>query len=474
MASVRYAWLVLAACGTTNATTPSSVFTTAPALDAIAAVGPDVKLVWRNPGLYPIGQPIAVADVAVGIVSDHRELFAVGLDPARGTKLWQHQLTPSAVRPSEPVDLTKIGSDRIAYLRPTRDADSLVPYAQLVIADARTGRDLATSPETLFTTQPFRCHGGDSACVITEEWGRTARAAARLDGATGAWIVEPAVLPVRTRAMSDDGLVDLGNRPDETYARLVDGKLRWRLQAATAFPGPFSSDWGWTWHHDADAHVYVGSLYGEPETRNDRYVYDLAATATAGIAEATGEVLWRDRGSHLIHLDADDTVPLRYRARGEQSFRDRIATFRGLDVVLERFDPVSGQTIWRLELGDAPAIANGSARPAIAGPSHVMVATTAGPIVLDYVAGTTTPAPADRAFWCVARARYELLPEPWTPSRSWQGYKRPGGQLAFPCDTQGAPVSTLPDAAATLATGARIGPFAVIATHDAFYGFAAR
>lgn len=393
----------LAACVSTEPVKPSSVITTAPTLESVSATGPDLRMAWRNPGLYPIRQPIAVGGVAVGVVADHRELYAVGIDPVRGTKLWQQQITPSEIRLGEAIEITIIGEDRIAFFVPTRHDNSLLPYAALVIAEARTGRYVARSPEALFVAQPVACRGGTAACVVLEEWGEAWRAAAWLDAETRTWTIEPRHLPARTRTLGEDGLVDLGNRPDEVFARLVDGQLRWTVPAARAFPDSFSSDWGWSWHHYADARIYVGSLYGRPELDGDRDVYDLAVVATAGIAEATGEVVWRDRGSHLAQRFWDGAYPVRSRTRGQQTIEHGASRFRGLDVVLERFDPASGQTTWRLELGEAPALAHGDVLPAVAGPTQAVVATSSGPVILDYARGTTAPPAPGRAFWCVTR-----------------------------------------------------------------------
>src|SRR5262249_34968714 len=138
----------------------------------------------------------------------------------------------------------------------------------------------------------------------------------RLDVAKNDYLEDSEGLPPNTRMLDGRRLLDLADRPGNTLAWLGGGKLQWRIPASAAFPPGFSSDTGWGWHFYAGRPGVVGSLYGELPRAGNAMVRDLASTtATAGIAEATGEVLWRDGGTS-VHRLGDDDHPVRCRRQG--------------------------------------------------------------------------------------------------------------------------------------------------------------
>ena len=53
-------------------------------------------------------------------------------------------------------------------------------------------------------------------------------------------------------------------------------------------------------------------------------------------------------------------------------------------------------------------------------------------------------------------------------------FDRPGGALAAVCDVHGQPASAQPDAAVTIAAGARAGDVVVLATADGYVGLRVR
>jgi hypothetical protein len=450
----------------------SPVVSRAPSIPMAATKGPDLRMVWRNFELHPIGQPTAIGEVVVAIVAHRRRLFLVGIDPATGATRWDQPLTPSALRTRERIRITKLGDDKIAYFRPIRD-DYIHGYAELVVADVRTGVDLAKSPEARFTSNAIVCGGGAALCAITEEWNADKQALVRLEIATRKYVVENSNIPIRMRMLSSIGLFELGNRPVDTLARLRDGKLRWLTSVAAAFPRGFSSAYGWSWGLFAEQEVIVGSVGGPYTLDRERVTYDLARTAaTAGFAEGTGDVLWRDRGSeHGCGLWIEDS-PVRCRSRGSVTFHDGHTSFDGLDVTVEGFDPATGKTTWSVPVGAAQALAYGDP-PAIAGPTRLVLNRPQGPVILDYATGATeSPAPG-AAFWCLADATYEVASPHWG-NRRWTDDERRGGRLAFNCDDRGRPAAVLPSAAATMAAGAQVGRYGVLATRDGLVGFEAR
>jgi hypothetical protein len=431
--------------------------------------------VWRNTSLRPIDQPKAVGSVAVGAVTGpSRTLFVVGIDPTTGAKLWQQPLTPSRLTPGVQVDITKVGDDKVAYLRPTTE----MHFAELVVADARTGRDLLRSPEGIFTSPAEVCPDGRDVCTGWAPDPSDSRNQYRLVIATGEFRPEHDGAPLNARTLHRVGLLDLGDRPGNTLGLMRDGKLLWTTPASAAFPAGFSSDHGWAWHLFADRHVLVGSLYGAPTISGEKVVHDLASiAATAGLAEATGEVLWRDRGSSFqcpLSRHGNSKYPVRCRFAGIATHQvGGGGSFEGLDVTIEGFDVTTGATTWSVPVGAAEALVGGGTRPAVAGPTHAALQGPAGPIVLDYATGRVTAPAPDATFWCMTQVEYDFA-QPY-PSRSGQmRHKRAGGVLATICDRRGYTATEPPSVDATAAIGASIGAHAVVATGDGYVGFQAR
>jgi outer membrane protein assembly factor BamB len=445
----------------------------------IAASSPSgLSLIWQDRLLRPISQPVAIGTVVVGINAKDRKLFVVALEPATGRILWQQPLTPSASALGVTVHFTKLGDDKVAYLRPTL-ADTF--FAKLVVADVHTGNDLAVSPEMLFVSTPIVCPNGKDVCASSRKntWSNVGNY--RLDVAGRAYREDNDWLPPGTRLLDDTGLLDLGDRPGNTLGLLRDRNFLWTTPLAAAFPRGFSSDYGWEWRRYAEQHVLVGNMFA-PTTRIDGVrAHDPASgSATAGLSERSGQVLWRDLGSGFdCNLDNPD-YPVRCRTRGTILIHDDDSySTRDLDVTVEGFDPATGRTTWSVPMGAANALTV-SARPAIAGPTQVLLDGPSGPVVLDYATGHAEPPAANATFWCMTTMHYDFSPPHEAPRGGWLGttrygwtYKRRGGELASLCDDQRRGAIALPSIAATMAAGAHIGSYAIIATADGYLGFQA-
>jgi hypothetical protein len=462
------AWAALI-LGCSCATTGDPAGRPPPSMPAeLRALGSSVA--WVQAGLRPIRAPEAVGGVAVGIVSTpDRELLVVGLDPATGAKLWQQPTTPSRVTRGVVVRIEKVGDDKIAYLRPTRDDGA---HAELVVADARTGKDLARSPEAIFKGFPAACAGSTDLCVTSRLSSNGVRRQYRLEIAGGRHVANSVELPRGARPLYKADLHDLSD-PDRSLGLIRDGKLRWSKRTRAVFPRQGSSDNGWLWRLFRG--VFVGSAYGDPTREGSSWRRDTSHAATAGLSEATGELLWRDEGSRLdcLYYEAEH-VPVRCRIRGIVTLRpDLPPSVEGLAVAIEGFDPATGQTTWSMMLGAEARLATRDPPPPIAGPTHIVVAASTGPIVLDYASGETRVPVPEEAFWCRTPTTYELA-IPYRRPDGTEGYSRPGGALAFACDAQGQPAATMPALAATIAAGAHIGDHAVLATKGGYVGFKVR
>jgi len=445
-----------------------------------------LRFVWYEHELHPIGQPIAVGDVAVGIVSSDRHAFVVGIDPATGHSLWRQQVSASRISAGEKIVVIPLGDDKVAYLRPPYPD---VEDAQLVVADVHTGKDLAASPPALFTSPPIVCANGKDVCAIICTGQRPPKDGARgapslssagsqllfrLDLATGEALAQNA-LREWTSFLDPTGLALLGDSPGTSLGLLRGGAPQWLIPGRTAFPADFTIR-AWEWQLFSDPHVFVGSMYGRYTEFDGKRALDLATgTAMAGLSERTGKVLWRDVGSGF-HCNLDHGVPVRCRASGLLVYVDGLATVRDFQATLEGFDITTGRTTWSAPMGAAKSL-QPFERPAIAGPHEVVIDGPAGPVVLDYTTGHIEPPVPGATFWCRTVVRFELSPPVEASRASWFGarhgwtYERFGGDHAFVCDASGKPAGTLPSIAATLAAGARIGDHAVIATADGYLGF---
>jgi hypothetical protein len=67
---------------------------------------------------------------------------------------------------------------------------------------------------------------------------------------------------------------------------------------------------------------------------------------------------------------------------------------------------------------------------------------------------------------------YELSRPYWSRKGVWE-HARLGGPQATICDARGNPATALPSVAATVAAGAHVGGYTVIATPEGYQGFAA-
>ncbi len=466
MAARKLSLLVLAtacACASNpgRSTLPPAAATAATAATLPAFVS--LEIAWVNRELDPIDQPVAVGQVAVGIVATpDRELLLVGLDPATGQTRWRQPITPSVVTPGVRVEFVPVGEDKIAYFRPTSAGDG---YAELVLADAATGADLAKTPEARFTSPPYLCASEKDVCATSRTAGAGRDVAHRLETATGRYVAEGDHLPSGAREIANGGLFDLGDRPGNTLGLLRDGLIRWRTPISAAFPPGFTTDHGWSWLFFSEQHVFAGSVGGPFVTDGTKRILDLVhGSATAGLSETDGSVLWRNDGSARCRVPTRN-YPVRCRRRGTVILEaDGKPAFRNLDVTIEGFDVRTGKTTWSVPLGDDGSLVAGDVRQPIAGPTQLVLTAPAGPVVLDYATGKVSPPGTGATFWCMKDRSYEF--ELGYRSQGVVSFNRPGGVLAAICDQYSQPATDFPSAAATMTVGAVVGDHVLVAVSN--------
>ncbi|MFC4065933.1 hypothetical protein [Actinoplanes subglobosus] len=426
---------------------------------------------WHVTGVRPIGQPIAVGGVAVGYLTRDRRLYARAMRPADGTTIWEREITPSRQTAGMAIVPARVG-DGVALLEPRPDSGP--NWASLTVVEAATGRVVRSSPPAIFRTTAYGCHDDSSACAMSVPHQGGTRREYRLDLATGAFTPHGAEVP-RARSIGEAGLTDLGDRPNERIALIRDGAVRWQRPVADAFPTGFSTDNGWTWWYAEQAGVYAGSVFGPARRTANTVDLELhTQTASAGLDEQTGAVLWRDAGSmtscaYSIAL-RDEAVRCRVRGTAHFVVSPPSESFTDLDVVLEGFDPRTGATRWTLPAGAAEALVSFSQPAAVAGEHTIVAGLPAGDREIDLRDGTVTEPAADARYWCLSRARFDFH-EGYTAGDGPERFDRTGDNLATVCTADGGPAdSGRPSPGASQAIGAVVNGYAVVATADGYHG----
>jgi outer membrane protein assembly factor BamB len=456
--------LVLAAACAANpgrsALPPAAATTASTTLPIFGSLEVD----WIDRELDPIDQPRAVAGLAVGIVTTpERKLFLVGLDPATGRTRWRQPITPSTVTPGVRVIFGRLDDGKIVYFRPTSTGYGV---AELVLADAATGADLAKTPEAHFTSTPSLCGSGKDVCATSRTAGEGRDVAHRLETATGRYVEEGNHLPTGAREIGEGGLFDLGDRPGNTLALIRDGQIRWRTPVSAAFPPGFTTDNGWSWLFFPDQHIFTGSVIGPVAIDGTKRTLDLTrGSATAALSETDGSVIWRDAGSADCRMPTGDQ-PVRCRRRGTVTVEQGGSnpSYRNLDVTIEGFDVRTGKTTWSVPMGDDGSLVAGDVRQPIAGPTQVVLTAPAGPLVLDFATGKVSAPGASATFWCMRDRSYEF--EYGYRDEGVVSFTRPGGVLAAVCDQYSQPAAPFPSAAATMTIGAVVGDHVVVAVSN--------
>jgi len=236
-------------------------------------------------------------------------------------------------------------------------------------------------------------------------------------------------------------LYDTGERRPDYVARIVgNGHQVWKRPLAAMFGADVSSDTGWDWRTLSG--ITVGSM-GLRRARDSK-TYDLARWVQAGLDTATGRTLWRVPGRQLqcggtgedVLVDGDE---LSYRCAYIGSVK--LLPVRGVDsskvsAVVEGFDPRTGRTTWRVDVGMAPALAFGDPGPVGLGGSVVAIPRPGRPpLQLDLRTGAHQELTRERPGWCAVQNPYPLS------TSAAADAARQGETLQVPCLSDGSPVA---------------------------------
>ncbi|WP_154674070.1 RAD23 family protein [Nakamurella lactea] len=399
------------------------------------------EVAWRSAGFAPVAPAVEAAGVLLvyGTVGSKLSLYA--LDPTDGTVVWT-QPAGYGIQYVDADDALAVFTDegRVGYLRPDKSEPR---RSQLIIADARTGKDLIRSTAGYLTNDIWDCgskspgicitgypvdHPDDLVSLQLDE--KTGAFTDRAGGSTGG--LEP--------MGSHD--VYVGDPNDPRIIRRLNGKTVWVKKLSdytdiSRWHGKFSQI-------ASDNMVMVTLTMSSPVAHGIRSRYP-ADAMTLGIDLSTGTLRWKDSGTVNACAGSVTARPGLLRCRLSGTVTDTTTTdpaalpsavASDLKVSLEAYDPRTGKARWRTAVGNVPLLAvYGNQALVPDGQDTVLLARASKPLVIDLRTGRSTPAPADRVFWC---------PDNWTAPRSVPVAS--GGQLftdvmtsglVMPCNASG-------------------------------------
>ncbi|MBV9950733.1 MAG: hypothetical protein JO291_02185 [Acidimicrobiia bacterium] len=432
---------------------------------------------WKTP-LPVVGQAVAAGDVAVAYTSEKESLSLVGIDPSNGRKLWTREATPSFAPPGIPLTPTVVGDPGhrvVAYYRPVK-LDSLL--ARLVVADASTGDEIASSDPLPFLEPPDACDDGHDVCARFVQHDET-EARVRVDVSTGKVGDEPQPPADSQRSIGKDGLIDLRVDGVQYLARVDGDRVLWRTPVSVAFGAGWTTDGGWGWVHFVDQGLFVGIIGRDPKT--EPATIDLSDEKIVALDDRTGQVRWATDGagtsclaSLALPATADperDAIPLRCRMRGTVTRSDGDVT--DFNATLERFDVATGTISWSVDLGDVEELFGGSGIGGVGGvvDTHTIVVPRSGTtVVLDLDDGSTRAVRPDEHVGCPSQVvQFTFAVAYPLPTRKTK--KRLGGVLAHGCDGHLHQTSKPLTPAVARAMGTTIGGDVVVAEKGYLVGY---
>jgi hypothetical protein len=350
--------------GRSSARTHTPTDVTASVVEALPTT---VTPAWST-RLEAVQAPLAAGDVVIAAVAARGdEIDVVALDREDGAILWRRPLmVVDASVGAFLGDLVHESAGGTTYVvmqqagtgRQLR-AGAALPYLAL---DPRTGEVLARTRPVVAQFGAPACDDGLDVCLRISADDRFADTRWVL----GSWELrrEKSRVPEGTSSLVSGSDVYTVHGPVRQYAvaKAVGraGPSSWRVPYLR-----ITQDRRWLVDDqvgfvDEGAGVAVVQLLPTTEDavvrryeRGKVVRFDLARRRTAGLDLATGKVLWRHEGAHIRCLElARWELPVRCSFTGERSYQEdrdpRLVSARGW---LEGYDPRTGETTWRQELG---------------------------------------------------------------------------------------------------------------------------
>ena len=435
---------------------------------------PALREAWRVGGFTPIGQPVAVGEMAVGYGSVDRDLLLFGVSVADGTVRWRQPASPSRTTSGISLAPDVIGG-RVAYFRPDNSANLA---ARLVVASPDTGADLLVSEPAQFASTPSACPGSTDVCVTTHDGNRTV--SRRYSVEARGLVADRSAAPEGSRYLGED-LLDLGQREPELFASFRDGAVQWRSPLGRHFSHGHSTDEGWHFELFRSAGLHVGSVGSYADGDATKGGVDLSKVEMAAIRAGDGSPAWRAQQTSFLcnskvrlrHDVAGGTEvwPVRCRMRGILHYdrATQVATYDGLDVTIEGFDISTGATTWAVPLGAAEVFMQDERRVTAVSDREVLVQGAGGPLIVDLSSGASRPAALADTFWCAKGAWFHYREAKQFADGSTLDRWR-GETLLYACAGDGSPAATLPRSIAP-SLGAKVGERTVLATAEGLVAY---
>lgn len=383
--------------------------------DKVQAVA---SVAWEAP-LHPVSEPVAAGDVAVVYAADGQDLWLVGLDSESGEEVWRQAATPSLTPPGMVPEVDASRIEDSAYVATLERVREMPLQARLIVLDSATGEVIHRTQPQYFASWPQKCTDGADFCVRAKDDAESGTPIRwhRLDLASEEY--EPTAEAPEGSRFLDDDIVELGSRDPEFLARVEDGGLLWKTPLTEAFPPGSTSDNGWDITTDHEVGVVYGTIGGPIERAQDDFSrvigWNLAAGGIAALDMETGEVFWKRSGYvACLGIEADpldpDSAPLPVRcaATGNAEGVADDMRYQGLNLTLEGFDPLTGETTWSVPLGDPQPVPRSLLPFAYASADEVVVSASGDPLVVNLRTGSTRAPRAGEQFSCSEPTHYEF------------------------------------------------------------------
>jgi len=352
------------------------------------------------------------------MVASGGRVQVIALNALSGATVWSDGSGSGAqMTPGVAPELVVAGG-RVIYLRSAGSG-----LVEVVATDAKTGGGVWHSEAGAFSSWPAPCPGEAGAVCVTGTLSRD-QGLLRFDAQTGKFLGSIKIAVSSAGRDLASGLFDSGTRNPEMLVATSASGLAWRRPLARVFPLPrVSTDWGWNFDRAGKLGLFVGAVSSAPVVNTQtRITFDVSRSMTAGFRIKDGAVVWRSRGTQYVCgilpcAGADQagfstlsgtaggpTVGVRLRATGTVSGSPArpgsVTISRNAKVVVEGFNPRSGERLWAFNSGTVRALLVPINSPPQVGASTILLHQSGRTIALNLATGSRESPRGPVAAWC--------------------------------------------------------------------------
>jgi outer membrane protein assembly factor BamB len=325
---------------------------------------------WES-DLTAVEKPLATASgFAFHTYTDAAGFEAVNLDAATGAVRWRAPASPSIIAGGSGVKLEVVASGAlVVWMRPGIAYDAGV--VTLVAADEATGKEVWAFGDGRLRIQsaPAPCRDGKALCFVGERRAGRPSSFMVLEAATGELLLDRPLGGAASFRALEELLRDDGTN---LVGVTEEGEQLWARPYASVYGGAdVSPDEGWNFGLRDGR--FVGSLgypsaLVAPLTVGRAYSVDLTRLgATAAFDARTGATRWvkPDASVQCGAFEFDVAHPMwcvqkgTWTATATDATHLGPATYAGLDITLEGFDPATGRPTWSWHAGAEEGLRTG-------------------------------------------------------------------------------------------------------------------